>query len=75
MGKGIDLAREQAPEHAQIMDDFKDQFLICLINRLGKQSKDGVVTIPVSEIDNTGGFVMTMSVTNEAFNFKVIKKH
>lgn len=75
MGKGTDLAREGAPEHAQAIDDFKDQLLLCLVARLSKYSKDGVVTIPVSEVDNTGGSIMSMSVDHNGFNFVVSAKH
>ncbi len=75
MGKGTDLAGEQAPEHAQLIDDFKDQLLLCLVNRLAKLTEDGVVKVPLSEVDNTGGLVMSMSVHDKAFNFKVSGKH
>ena len=75
MGSGTDAARNEAPEHAKAIDDFKDQLLLCLVNRLAKLTKDGVVTIPVSEVDNTGGLVMSMSVNDKAFNFKISGKH
>ena len=51
MGKGIDLARAAAPEHAAMLDDFKDQLLIVLVKRL---AKDGVLEVPVAEVDDTG---------------------
>ena len=35
MGKGIDLARGAAPEHAALLDDLKDQLLIVFLKRLG----------------------------------------
>lgn len=75
MGSGTDAARSEAPQHAQAIDDFKDQLLLCLVNRLAKLTEDGVVTIPVSEVDNTGGLVMSMSVHDKAFNFKVSGKY
>lgn len=31
MGQGINLARDQAPEHCALLDDLKDQLLIVLI--------------------------------------------
>ncbi len=34
MGKGIDMAREFAPEHAAVLDDFKDQLIVILLKRL-----------------------------------------
>ncbi|WP_424195568.1 hypothetical protein ACMYR3_06265 [Ampullimonas aquatilis] len=72
MGTGIDMARDQAPVHAQVLDDFKDQLLIALVQRLG--GVDGLVQIPVSEVDGTGQFILLMSVENSTFNFEVRKK-
>jgi hypothetical protein len=69
MGKGIDLAREFSPEHAAVLDNFKDQLLIVLLNRLG-----GKVTIPVAEVDTTGGYLASFNIENGAFNFVVSKK-
>lgn len=69
MGKGIDAARADAPEHAAALDDFKDQLLIALVRRLG-----GTVSIPVAEVDSTGGVVMLMSVRDGMFNFEVRMK-
>lgn len=70
MGKGIDLAREDSPEHAQLMDDFKDQLLLALINRLG-----GAISIPVKEVDETGKFLLKMSIKNNSFHFKLEAKN
>lgn len=69
MGSGIDAAREFSPEHAAVLDDFKDQLLLVLVQRLG-----GSVRIPIPEADATGGLVMLMSVENGAFHFEVRKK-
>lgn len=69
MGKGIDLARADAPEHAAVLDDLKDQLLIVFLRRLG-----GVVDIPVAEIDNTGGYVGAFRIQNGIFHFEVRKK-
>jgi hypothetical protein len=69
MGKGIDIARADAPEHAAVLDDFKDQLLIVLLNRLG-----GKVSIPVAEVDATGQFVGAFSVNDGVFHFTVSKK-
>lgn len=69
MGKGIDAARIDAPEHAQAMDDFKDQLLLELVRRLG-----GKVSIPVEDVDATGGYVLRMSVVDRVFNFVLEKK-
>ena len=77
MGKGIDLARDDAPEHAKVIDDFKDQLLIVLIKRLA--DKDGKLVIPVAEVDDTGQDMLSFSVQgvggpNAAFNFQIHKK-
>ena len=69
MGRGIDLARADAPEHAQVMHDFKDQLLIALLLRAGP-----VVSIPVVEVDATGKYVVLMSVRDGNFNFEVRPK-
>jgi len=72
MGQGIDLAREQAPEHAQFIDNMKDQLIIVLINRLG-----GNIDIPISEIDGTGDQLLSMSLDKHGntFTFKTSKKN
>jgi hypothetical protein len=77
MGKGIDMARADAPEHAQVMDDFKDQLLIVLIKRLADQN--GQLVIPVEETDATSGDLLAFSVQGvggpkPAFHFQLQKK-
>ena len=69
MGKGIDLARKNAPEHAAMLDDFKDQLLIVLLKRLG-----GNVILPVAEVDDTGGNVVSFCIKDRCFHFTVQKK-
>ena len=70
MGKGIDLARTEAPEHAAVMDDFKDQLLIVFLKRLG-----GKVSIPVAEVDDTGGDLLAFRIDeNRVFHFETKKK-
>ena len=69
MGKGIDLARKDAPLHAAALDDFKDQLLLVLIGRLG-----GKISIPVAEVDETGSALLSMSVSDGAFHFELRKK-
>lgn len=71
MGQGIDLARDGAPLHTALLDDFKEQLLLVLIQRLG-----GSVSLPVKEVDETGGLVLAMSVDADArvFHFEVRKK-
>ena len=71
MGKGIDLARADAPEHAQLLDDFKDQLLIVLLKRC---ANNGKVRIPVAEVDSTGSYTVAFSVRDGAFHFEVRKK-
>jgi len=69
MGQGIDLAREDAPLHAAVIDNFKDQLLLAMVRRLGDR-----VSIPVAEIDETGGYVLLFSVNDGIFNFELRKK-
>lgn len=69
MGSGTDAARTVSPEHAQAIDDMKDQLIIVLINRLG-----GKVSIPVSEVDDTGQCVLVMGIEGKTFDFEVRKK-
>ena len=69
MGQGIELARAEAPLHAAVLDDFKDQLLIALIQRLS-----GKVSIPATEVDETGGYLLAMSINDGAFNFELVKK-
>ena len=74
MGKGIDMARAEAPEHAAVLDDFKDQLLIVLLKRLGALEQS--VVIPVAEADDTGQDLVEMKIegTPPAFTFNVRKK-
>jgi hypothetical protein len=57
MGQGIDLARLKNPEHAKAIDDLKDQLLIVFLRRLG-----GTITLPIIEIDDTGGWLFALKV-------------
>jgi len=72
MGKGIDLARGDAPIHAEVLDDFKDQLLIAFLRRL--VGKDGTFDIAVAEVDETGRYLLAFSVNNMAFHFVLEKK-
>ena len=71
MGKGIDLARDFSPEHAALLDDFKDQLLVVLLKRL---ARDGVVVIPVAEVDDTGQDLVSFQVVSREFRFTIGKK-
>lgn len=72
MGKGIDLARAAGGGiHADLLDDFKDQLIVVLLKRL---AVDGRVSIPVAEVDDTGGDIVSFSINDRIFNFVVGKK-
>jgi hypothetical protein len=71
MGKGIDLAREFGPEHAALLDDFKNQLVIVLLKRL---ARDGRVVIPVAEVDDTGQDIVKFSIVDREFRFSLEKK-
>lgn len=62
MGKGLDLARPDAPEHVQLLEDLRDQLLIVLIKRL---AVDGKLAIPIAEIDNTASDLLAFSLDLE----------
>jgi hypothetical protein len=68
---GIELAGMDNPEHAAMLNAMKEQLLIVLVNRLG-----GNVTIPVNEIDSTGGYVLLMeaNLQQQTFTFTTAKK-
>ena len=71
MGKGLELGREDHPEHAAVLDDLKDQLLIVFLKRLG-----GKASVPVYEIDDTGGDNLGFSIDqNKVFHFKISRKH
>lgn len=70
MGKGIDLAREDAPLHAAVLDDLKDQLLIVFLKRLG-----GTLSLSVAEIDDTGGDLFAFRIDeSRIFHFELRKK-
>jgi hypothetical protein len=70
MGKATDAARAAgATIHADVIDAFKEQLLIVFLNRLG-----GRVSVPVCEVDATGGFVVSLNVVDGVFNFVVERK-
>lgn len=70
MGSGTDAARAGGLNlHADMIDDLKDQLLIAFLKRLG-----GNIKISVAEIDATGSYVCSMSVTDGNFNFVLEKK-
>jgi uncharacterized protein YijF (DUF1287 family) len=69
MGKGIKYAREVAPEHADLMEDLRDQLLIVFLKRLG-----GKASIPVAEVDDTGGDCLAFRIENGVFHFSIVRK-
>lgn len=73
MGQGVEMARGVNPEHAQLIDDLKDQLLIVFLKRLG-----GSVSIPVKEVDDTGQDLLSFSIEATAdacrFHFQIQKK-
>jgi len=71
MIKGTDVAREFAPEHADMIEAMLQQLLIVLVKRSG-----GSVNIPASEIDGTGQDMLGFQVMpdGKTFHFAVSKK-
>lgn len=74
MGTGIQAGIKAGGDPALLkaLDDMKDQLLLVLIQRLG-----GEVIIPVMDVNNTGGLIMTMDIESKpgSFVFKVGRKH
>ena len=72
MGQGINLAKDDNPEHAEMIDNLKDQLLIAFVNRLG-----GKLIIPISELDKTGEYTLSFSIDekDKSFNFETNKKN
>ena len=73
MGQGIDAAREEAPEHTAMLDDLKDQLLVVFLKRI--VDDEGNIAIPLKEIDDTGNDLVSFSINEGIFNFKVRKKN
>ena len=70
MGKGIELAAQDAPEHAAVIDNLKDQILIVFLRRLGRK-----VSIPVTEIDDTEQELFAFRIDEDkVFHFELRKK-
>ena len=73
LGKIATMAQIEAadPDAAAAIELMKNQLIIVLINRLG-----GNVNIPSQEIDDSGGFVLSMRIDqhNRRFQFTASKK-
>lgn len=68
MGKGIDAARADAPDHTALLDGMKDQLLIAFLRRLTSE-KGGELRVPVAEIDATGRWLCAFRVDYEKRDF------
>ena len=71
MGLGTELASELAPEHASLIDNFKEQLLIAMVIKAG-----GTTELHVDDIDKTGGYVLNLVLDPETsiFKFTATKK-
>lgn len=70
MGQGTDLARQAGGGlAAEVIEDLKEQLLLVFIKRLG-----GKVTVPVQEVDDTGGQVLMMEIVGSDFVFEIQQK-
>lgn len=73
MGKGIDAVRADAPEHAAVMDEFKDQFIIVALKRLRKLGDN--LVFPIAEVDDTGQDMLAFRIDEQKnFHFVLEKK-
>jgi len=64
MGRTLNAAEADAYLGGDTMALFRNQLLICAVNKLG-----GKVTIPVSDVDGTGAWMMSMSIDQVAKTF------
>ena len=55
--------------HSDMVDDLKGQLLTAFLSLLG-----GQLAIPVKEVDETGRFVLVLSVSDGNFNFELKEK-
>lgn len=70
MGLGIDLARLDNPEHAEIVDNFKDQLIISLVKKLG-----GCSTLSLQEVDDTQEDLLYLAIKDGNFILSTQRKH
>lgn len=63
MGEGINLAFDDE-EDAKMMENFRDQLLVALVKMYGP-----IVTVPVREVDGTGGYIMLVRADQERGEF------
>lgn len=76
MGSGT---RAAGTLHAEVLDDFKDQLCVVLIERLQKLGNGQDVVVPIPEVDATGSKLVNMQLIDhpsgcKAFRFVVSKK-
>ena len=70
--RNTEQVRNAAPLHADVLDMFKGQLLICFLRRLGAEDK--TVKIPVAEVDGTGDVNLSFCVVDGQFEFSLTKK-
>lgn len=68
-GDGIRMAAMTGPEHANVIENLKEQLLIVFLKRLG-----GKVSIPVAEVDDTGQDLFAFSARDGVFHFEIRRK-
>lgn len=68
MGQGRDTARqlEPAAPHHDLLENMKDQLIIVLMKRL---QRNGKVRIPIKEIDDTGGDILSFRLSDDCKDF------
>lgn len=72
---GIEAARLDAPEHADLIESMKGQLLIAFLRRLLVGGYGGELRVPVAEIDATGQWNLSFRVDGRDFVFTLEKKH
>lgn len=72
MGEGIQAAALHAPEHAALINRFKEELLIVFLKQLKALGHD--LVFPVAEVDDTAQDMVAFSIRDGAFRFELRKK-
>ena len=74
MGQGIEMARVDNPEHAEVMENFRDQLIIVIMKRLKQKYGDDLV-FSLRDVDDTGQDMLAFKIDEQKnFVFVLEKK-
>jgi len=69
---GIQAAAVHAPEHAKLLNRFKEELLIVFLKRL--KAEGCSLVFDVAEVDDTAQDIVAFSIRDGAFHFELRKK-